>query len=398
MSIRFVCEHCGSAMKIKDELAGRKGNCPKCKAEFVIPTSSTLNPASGPGDLDGSSEYSIAMPKSAVVEGGSGRDSSELPDFPAGDESERDTPRSSRRDAGKKRPAADFDPDDPFASLDDDNDAPRPKKKAPRAPDPADDFDDNPFDDEFEKPAAKSKKSPRRPEPEPEQEDWEDFDEQTGGAGKPKRALPGAKGSAATIADDFMRSFSGSGADDLGEEEAPKKKRRIFGGDDDKGLSEGKFELSDMLMYGATRALPAVVGIVLVVWLVYMGASSVMSGSFSYPAMGKVTGQVKLDGVPLRGALVSFQPIGEQDEGLKQSNSVARTDDSGNYRLQYVAEVEGAAVGRHRVEIRASNAQSQEIIPKWYNARTMLRQEVGKGNNVINFDLDSKKPPEGWKE
>jgi hypothetical protein len=37
MSIKVKCEECGVALKIKDELAGKKGNCPQCKAPLHIP-------------------------------------------------------------------------------------------------------------------------------------------------------------------------------------------------------------------------------------------------------------------------------------------------------------------------------------------------------------------------
>lgn len=37
MTIRVKCDECGSVLKIKDELAGKEGSCPKCKAAFVIP-------------------------------------------------------------------------------------------------------------------------------------------------------------------------------------------------------------------------------------------------------------------------------------------------------------------------------------------------------------------------
>ena len=40
MTIRYECQDCGAAMKIKDKLAGKKGHCPKCKTEFTIPGSS----------------------------------------------------------------------------------------------------------------------------------------------------------------------------------------------------------------------------------------------------------------------------------------------------------------------------------------------------------------------
>ena len=47
MTIRFTCAGCGSLLKIKDELAGTDGKCPKCKTEFVVP-----NPESDDDDDD----------------------------------------------------------------------------------------------------------------------------------------------------------------------------------------------------------------------------------------------------------------------------------------------------------------------------------------------------------
>lgn len=46
MTIRFTCDECGSVLKIKDELAGTKGKCPKCKTAFVVPQPNTDNPSS----------------------------------------------------------------------------------------------------------------------------------------------------------------------------------------------------------------------------------------------------------------------------------------------------------------------------------------------------------------
>lgn len=37
MTIRYTCVGCESVLKIKDEKAGTKGRCPKCKTEFVVP-------------------------------------------------------------------------------------------------------------------------------------------------------------------------------------------------------------------------------------------------------------------------------------------------------------------------------------------------------------------------
>ena len=37
MTIRYTCTGCDSVLKIRDEKAGTKGKCPKCKTEFLIP-------------------------------------------------------------------------------------------------------------------------------------------------------------------------------------------------------------------------------------------------------------------------------------------------------------------------------------------------------------------------
>lgn len=39
--IRHKCDGCGSTLKIKDELAGKPGKCPKCKAAFIVGQSSS---------------------------------------------------------------------------------------------------------------------------------------------------------------------------------------------------------------------------------------------------------------------------------------------------------------------------------------------------------------------
>jgi len=42
MGIRFFCEACGTKLNIKDDLAGKKGRCPKCNEKIMIPMQSTL--------------------------------------------------------------------------------------------------------------------------------------------------------------------------------------------------------------------------------------------------------------------------------------------------------------------------------------------------------------------
>ncbi|MFO0976284.1 MAG: hypothetical protein U0996_07775 [Planctomycetaceae bacterium] len=49
MTIRYTCTGCESVLKIKDEKAGTKGKCPKCKTEFLVPQPSA-------DDADGADE------------------------------------------------------------------------------------------------------------------------------------------------------------------------------------------------------------------------------------------------------------------------------------------------------------------------------------------------------
>lgn len=42
MGIRFLCDACGKKLNIKEDLAGKRGRCPKCNAKISIPRESTL--------------------------------------------------------------------------------------------------------------------------------------------------------------------------------------------------------------------------------------------------------------------------------------------------------------------------------------------------------------------
>lgn len=40
MPIKFKCSGCSAVLQVKDELAGKKGRCPKCQSVIVVPTPS----------------------------------------------------------------------------------------------------------------------------------------------------------------------------------------------------------------------------------------------------------------------------------------------------------------------------------------------------------------------
>ncbi|MDA0838052.1 MAG: STAS domain-containing protein [Planctomycetota bacterium] len=48
MPIKFKCGSCEAVLQVKDELAGKKGRCPKCQQVITVPQADAAPPPSGP--------------------------------------------------------------------------------------------------------------------------------------------------------------------------------------------------------------------------------------------------------------------------------------------------------------------------------------------------------------
>jgi len=112
-------------------------------------------------------------------------------------------------------------------------------------------------------------------------------------------------------------------------------------------------------------------------------------GGPEHPEVGRVSGVITLDGQPLEGATVMFQPT----EGRA---SIATTDSAGKYSMTYLDGVPGAKLGSHQViirtEIPGEDGQppiAKEKLPKKYHEQTELTAEVKPGSNTFDFDLKS---------
>ncbi|QDU36291.1 hypothetical protein Mal4_05750 [Maioricimonas rarisocia] len=117
------------------------------------------------------------------------------------------------------------------------------------------------------------------------------------------------------------------------------------------------------------------------------------TGSSDAPALGRVSGTVTLNGEPLPDATVVFVPE-------KGRSSIAVTDESGEYSLQYTNDKAGAVVGQHTVRIttgvegfEGEGGQGREArperVPPHYNSVSELKEEVASGSSTIDFDLKS---------
>lgn len=102
------------------------------------------------------------------------------------------------------------------------------------------------------------------------------------------------------------------------------------------------------------------------------------------PPLGRVSGTVTMDGKPLVGVIISFQP----DSGRAAS---AETDPQGNYDLEYTYQVKGAKVGPNTVSFAwPTGAEGKQAIAAKFSTKSELKREVKSGKNKFDFELTSK--------
>jgi hypothetical protein len=79
-----------------------------------------------------------------------------------------------------------------------------------------------------------------------------------------------------------------------------------------------------------------------------------------------VSGVVKLNGTPYRGAVVNFQPLATSDTSYPGRGSYGHTDANGRFTLVVDNKIKGAVVGKHRVRI----ASLRDTAPADYDPTT----------------------------
>ena len=104
------------------------------------------------------------------------------------------------------------------------------------------------------------------------------------------------------------------------------------------------------------------------------------------PALAPVHGRVTLDGKPLAGAAVHFEP----ESGRRASSGVTNTD--GEYVLKYIRDDLGGAMGKNTVRISKQKTRdpASETVPDKYNTETILTADVTAGENDFPFELTSR--------
>ncbi|MGQ0634935.1 MAG: hypothetical protein ACT4QC_10015 [Planctomycetaceae bacterium] len=352
MSIRYKCEECGSVLTIKDELAGTKGRCPKCKAAFIVPAapapvSEGEKRAAGVGGAP-------AEPPTGAIGG-----KTPLPGTLSDDDIEDILEgKGAPVETGGYRVAVAADDDYDDDDDDDDDAAPRSAPVAYRKQDEDDDGDG------MDAPAVRvRRKSDKTPPPQP--------------------AV-----SVANVARDLMA----RGEKAAKSEKAADDKRggRPFGGDERGAAADDEFSLADKLIYVAKIGGPVVLIVALISAAYMWWFSSWQRGTL--PGLAPVSGTVTLDGQPVNRALVQFIPLFEEKEFKKAltkgAGAAGYTDEMGRYTLFYTT-VTGAVVGRNKVRIDATDDLGRPLIPSQYNIQSTLTADVPEGGKTFDWDLES---------
>lgn len=123
------------------------------------------------------------------------------------------------------------------------------------------------------------------------------------------------------------------------------------------------------------------------------------------PEYVPVSGQVTLDGKPLAGAVVIFQPVARSADDAGGFGSSGKTDSDGRYTLRVAGPSDnpGALVGNHRVSITTRTSESPpgsdeikplkggERVPARFNSESILTLEVPPGGTTsADFTLTSR--------
>ena len=279
MPIRYKCEQCGATLKIKDELAGKRGKCPKCRTAFRVPEVRTPAPAAT-----------------------------------------RVTEMEAEREAYQM------------------------------------------LTEELSQPATATEREER-----PQQKKEEYF-----------RSNPT---DASNIASDLL-ALTGKKSQKSGDWRAALKTPFT--------PSKANQAYREYIRYYVGKTILVAVCCAAVLGGAWWVATHLLNSRGDLPDLGTVTGIVTLNGEPLARATIAFHPRppkpGQSPAG---SASFGRTDENGLYELEYVQNVPGAVLGKHRVEI-TPHSSSRVLLPSKYNDRSQLEVEVKEGKNFHNFTLKTK--------
>lgn len=323
MSIKYKCVECGVSMKIKDELAGTKGKCPKCRTAFQVP-------GDVPEEIDSEPDVETEDVEAEDVEG-----DDEMLDIPV-----------------ETTPVVDLPPE---VTPPPENVPTRPasrrveasKKKATRIS--SDSVSSDPTDVLFES----------------------DTDAGVGVGAGVEGADAAGSASMAELFRDFTpagggksnkKKNAGSGVSTAGSaaallaRSAEEKKTKSSEFDTFDGEDEGQDWKENLKDLWQQFGLYISGFLVVVVGLYFVMMSLTSTGGGEDIELLDVTGKIITDGgAPVENARVQFLP---NDINVKGSGASGTTNAQGEFELMYDADTEGAPVGKYKVIILSADGRT----------------------------------------
>jgi hypothetical protein len=370
MTIRFTCDQCGSVLKIKDELAGTDGKCPKCKKRFVVPEAGAPEtPAAASSAVAPSSPDDIAA--AALTDS----PSEAAPPKPSTTKTTEKVSSSDKSDKAAKGPGpkatkkADDDDFDPVSFL-----MEGPAKKAPAF--------------EPDEPAPRTPMAGGRTGGGGGGFSLDDDDEAPLDAPLPTKKWGARKDTAAAAADKSLGGSTSAAKDLLAKS---MEESRVRAGEMPEEAPRFNFDFAGFFREFGIKGVGGVAGVLAAAVGVFWIMNSMVSSKLALPELGYVSGKITVGGKPQAGIKVNFSPKVKEIEGIRDKNQRARdsfgvTDDQGNYTLYYTQDIPGVKVGQCRVTMEASDPKIP--IPPKYLGTQDVTEEVLPGNNPPkNFEL-----------
>ena len=359
MTIRFTCDKCGSVLKIKDELAGTDGKCPKCKTRFVVPQPVAEEPATEV-TTPLKPEPATAVPTPMITL--EPEPHIKATAKPAAKAAEKPAPKSS------KKPVED-DEFDPVSFL-----MEGPKKKPTLDPEP-----------ETASRSPMAGGSPSRNGGAPGGFSLDDDDSSS--SGETERPAPtrkwGAKkdSSAAATADRALGGSTNAAKDLLARS---MEDSRVRASEMPEEEPRFKFDFAGLFREIGVKGLGSIAGVIVLGLGLYLAMTSMIGDKIKLPPLGYVSGTVTQGGKPVAGVKVVFSPVDrtipgakEQKERARESNGI--TNAEGQFTMYYNAETQGVKIGPCRVYLEAMDPSV--VIPSGYGPASEHKVEVTSGNN-----------------
>lgn len=353
MSIRYECEQCGSVLKIKEDLAGKPGKCPKCKTPFTVPA---VSEELEQRELAESSAVTTEGSEPKLPKGSSDSgDDFDVDAFLSSDDEQETKPSKSRRRDSEL---------DAEQSLGEIDDAPKAKRSKSRT-------DTDSEGDHFQ-----IRRGPDAPDKLTAARDSDDEIETPTPVRRPPGTNPNA--AASNIASDLLSKSAKKGKKTNWDQVEPEKK------------DKSEFDWDTLRYEAKTKLLPALGGAAVIFLLLYFVLMPMMGGGGYVPKLGLVTGTVSVNGKPLAFSQVFFHPTERTHEvkgkSFKVTASSGQTDATGHYEMMYDQNNQGVVIGKCRVEVMTTDYNG--IQPKYFkNIPDAATVEVKAGKQSIDLDL-----------